>query len=93
MIVKQLKASKQRQITIPAELKEHGFEFKKQSVMKWFINEKGNLEIEPPSDPLEELAGLFAGAKQNPAFDGLSEREAMNLVKKMEYENKDIRHQ
>lgn len=93
MIVKQLKASKQRQITIPAELKEHGFEFKKQSVMRWFINEKGNLEIEPPSDPLEKLAGLFAGTKQNPAFDGLSEREAMSLVRKMKYENKDIRHQ
>lgn len=81
-----LKVSKQGQLTLPAWLKEFGFERNSQLEAK--INEQGELVISKPTDPISELKGMFKNAKRNPAFAGLSDKEAIRLAKKMEYEGK-----
>lgn len=82
-----LKISKQGQLTLPVWLKEFGFE--RDLEVHAEIDDRGNLVITKPSDPIEELKGMFKDAKINPAFKGLNDKESIRLARKMEYENKD----
>ena len=89
-----LKVSKQGQLTLPTWLQEFGFERNKSLQAK--INEEGELVISSKvTDPIEELKGMFKGAKRNPDFDGLDNREARQLRNKIRYEhkNKNIGHE
>lgn len=87
--VKQVRMSKQRQVRIPVEFQEHGFNYSDYPVFNCFINDKGNLEMEvPKADPIEKLQGILKGAKINPVFKGLDTEEQIELAKKMHYEEK-----